>query len=240
MIRLFYDGDLKVAPLIELEGGAFHYLKDVMRCAVGDVLLLFDGKNGEWKAQIKSIARKSLEVEVIGQTAKQGIPAAVTLYFSLLKKDKTDFVIEKATELNVFAISPVITDRTIASRTNIDRLRLISIEAAEQCERTHLPIINEPIKFSELLKIIGEKNDVFFMMDERGKGKRPVDVFPLYKGKSVSFIIGPEGGFTEQEFEAASKYKNVIGISLGKNILRAETAAITALSSWHALGGDFI
>ena len=240
MIRLFYNGDLKAAPLIELDGGAFHYLKDVMRCAIGDFFLLFDGKNGEWKGKIKSIARKYLEVEIIEQTAEQGMPSPVTLYFSLLKKDKTDLVIEKATELNVSAVAPVITDRTIASKTNIDRLKLIAVEAAEQCERTHLPVISEPIKFSELLTIIGKNKDVFFMMDERGKGKRPVDVFPLYKGKSVSFIIGPEGGFTDREFESVACYKNVIGISLGKNILRAETAAVSALSSWHSLGGDFI
>ena len=239
MTRLFYDGDLKTASLIELGGGAFHYIKNVMRYAVGDCFLLFDGKNGEWKGRIKTITKKTLSVELIEQTTEQGTPAAINLYFSLLKKDKTDLVIEKATELNVAVINPVITDRTIASRVNCDRLKLIAIEAAEQCERTHIPTINEPIKFSDLLNIISNKKDVFFMMDERGYGKRPIDVFPLYKGKNVSFIIGPEGGFTEKEFAKVADYENVVGISLGKNILRAETAAAAALVSWHTLTGDF-
>ena len=240
MIRLFYNGNLSTAPLIELDGGAFHYIKDVMRCGIGDSILLFDGKNGEWRGEIQSFAKKAFTVKIAEQTAEQGKPAPVSLYFSLLKKDKTDFVVEKATEMNVAAINPIITDRTVAVRTNTDRLKLIAIEAAEQCERTHLPTISEPIKFAELLSIINEKKDVFFMMDERGKGKRPVDVFPLYKGKSVSFIIGPEGGFSEKEFATVAKYDNVIGISLGKNILRAETAAVASLATWHTLGGDFI
>ncbi|OPZ79257.1 MAG: Ribosomal RNA small subunit methyltransferase E [Alphaproteobacteria bacterium ADurb.Bin438] len=242
MIRIFVNEPcLEQNKTFKTEDNQLHYIKNVMRKNIGDEILIFNGNDGEWLAFISKMDKKSLELTIKEKTKEQGKLSNVNLYFALIKKDKVDMVIEKATELNIATINPIVTRRTITNKINLERAYLNAIEASEQCERTTIPKINEPIAFKNLMEIIKEnKEKPFFIMDETGNGTNPKDTFEKYKGKEASFIIGPEGGFDTEEFKEISRFDNVFRVSMGKNILRAETAIIATISCWHCVSGDFL
>jgi len=223
-IRLFVDGLLAAgAPVAGSEGQA-HYLANVMRRSVGDAVILFNGRDGEWAARIAMLSRKGVMFEPSAIRRAQAPEPDCWLVFALLKRTKTDLVVEKATELGVSRILPVVTARTQGDHVNLDRLHAIAIEAAEQCERLAVPEIASPAKLPALLAAwpAGRK---LFMADER----RNADVARPATGPAA-LLVGPEGGFTDAEVAAIGANQYVTPVSLGARILRAETAAIAGLA----------
>ena len=201
-----------------------------MRCSVGDEVHLFNGEDGEWRAKISAVSRKAVAFEPLFLTRAQGAEPDCWLCFALLKRQKTDLVVEKATELGASVIQPIITERTQADHVNLDRLRAIAIEAAEQCERLIVPEIRQPLKLSNLLASWpGDRK--LFIADECRTGKQLKP--PAGALQPIALMTGPEGGFTERELDGIGAHPLVAQmsrVSLGARILRAETAAIAGLA----------
>jgi 16S rRNA (uracil1498-N3)-methyltransferase len=207
-----------------------------MRKRIGDSVLIFDGINGEWIASIKEISKKKGMLFCINQTKPQILPPDLWLYFSPLKKVRTDFIIEKATELGVGKIIPVRTEHTNADRISIDRLRAHAREAAEQCGGTYIPKIVELQKLNEVLNNFPMDRKILFCDEELKQSE--VKLKNLEKGK-WAILIGPEGGFSEIERNHLRGLKFTHSISLGPRILRADTAVVTAISLWQNYLGDW-
>ncbi len=227
-IRLFIDQPLAVGATVFLTLEQTHYLRNVLRAQPGAELFVFDGKNGEFSAVLSALDKKSAEIQICRLLRGQPEKYDVRLYFAPLKRDRTDLVVEKATELGVTQIIPVITEYTAAKRVNTDRLRLIAIEACEQCRRLDVPEILEPVSLKELLEQQNETKPLLIHLDETGQGKKAETVFKELT--SAAFLVGPEGGFSEAERVLIKKTPYTAGMDLGKRILRAETAAIAALA----------
>lgn len=203
-----------------------HYLANVMRLGVGDGLRLFNGVDGEWQAEVVSVTRKAVMLRARHQTRAPEPEPDCWLCFALLKRQKTDLVVEKATELGASVIQPIITARTQADHVNLLRLRAIAIEAAEQCERLVVPEIREPVTLAKLMQAWPERR--LYVADER----RTAAVLKPEPGpaRASALMIGPEGGFTDTELEAIARSPFINRVSLGRRILRAETAAIAGLA----------
>jgi 16S rRNA (uracil1498-N3)-methyltransferase len=226
-IRLFVTSALQAGIELAVSEAQSHYLANVMRRSAGDSVTLFNGKDGEWAARITAISRKSVRLEPTVLTRAQETDPDCWLCFALLKRQKTDLVVEKATELGVSLIQPIITERTQADHVNLDRLRAIAIEAAEQCERLTVPEIREPLKLPALLAAWPQDRRVFIADERRtGPGVRP----PGDALQPIALMTGPEGGWTSRELDGIGAHRLVTRVSLGKRILRAETAAIVGLA----------
>lgn len=221
--RLFVDTSLQLNKQVVLSDNAYHYLAHVMRSTVGDKVLLFNGKDGEFSAGIEKISKKEMSLRLIEQTRKQSEEklSDVWLCFAPVKKDKMDFIVQKATELGVSVLQPVITHRTVVGHINAAKMYLQAIEAAEQCERLSVPLVNEPVSLDKLIES-WDKGRTLYFLNERGQGNN------LKKGEKVAYLVGPEGGFDEQEIEKLSLSAH--SIHLGRRILRAETACICVLA----------
>ncbi len=235
-IRLFVDHTLGEAQSVPLNKDQAHYIFSVMRKRTGDSILIFDGNNGEWLASINEISKKNGNLLCIKQTKPQINPPDLWLYFSPLKKTRTDFIIEKATELGVRKIIPIQTEHTNADRIRIDRLNAHAREAAEQCGGTYIPKILELQKLNEALKNFPSDRKLLFCDEELKQSK--VKFKSLAKGK-WSILIGPEGGFSDIERNHLLALEFTHRISLGPRILRADTAAVTAISLWQNYLGDW-
>ena len=222
-IRLYVPASLSPDTAFAVSEGQSHYLANVMRLSAGDRLRVFNGQHGEWRAAVTKISRKAVELVVQEQTRLPAPEPDAWLCFALLKRQKTDMVVEKATELGVSVIQPIITARTQADHVNLERLQAITIEAAEQCERLYVPEIRAPKKLADLLANWPERP--LFMADER----RTAALLGPAHGPSA-LMIGPEGGFTDRELEDIARRPIIKRVSLGQRILRAETAAIAGLT----------
>ncbi|MEL7189250.1 MAG: 16S rRNA (uracil(1498)-N(3))-methyltransferase [Pseudomonadota bacterium] len=233
--RLFVDDELAMGLALQLEGQQAHYLGKVMRVKAGDAVIVCDNITGEWAARVTDVAKRSVSVEVVEHLRPREDVPDLWLCPALLKKDRFDLVLEKATELGTARIQPVITRRCVADKLNLDRARTVTIEAAEQCARTALPEVGEPLKLGELLKDWPEDRALFFA-DEEG-GEPAAEAFCA--SEKVAILIGPEGGFDDAERAAIRAHPQATPISLGPRILRGETAAIAALSIWMAEAGDW-
>jgi 16S rRNA (uracil1498-N3)-methyltransferase len=219
---------------LELDGAPAHYLGNVMRLKAGDQLLLFDGVSGEWIATIVLARKGRITVQVGEQTrAAEDLPDA-WLAFAPVKRAQTDWLVEKATELGVARLLPMLTQRTVVDRVKLERLRAIAIEAAEQCGRTMLPDIAEPVPLARLLEQHEPARALYFADETGGE-----PVAAAVKPGPVLLLVGPEGGFTEGEREAVRSIERAVPISLGPRILRAETAALAALAAYMAVAGDW-
>jgi 16S rRNA (uracil1498-N3)-methyltransferase len=217
------------APVSEAQA---HYLLNVMRVGVGDRLRVFDGASGEFEAVVEGVSRKAVSLRIGARTRVMEPPPDCWLCFALLKRQKTDLVVEKATELGVARILPVITARTQADHVNLDRLRAIAIEAAEQCERVSVPEIAAPVSLETL--IAGWPARCLFVADER---RTSAVLSSTSAGMGPrALLVGPEGGFTEAELDGIAAGTLTTRVSLGRRILRAETAAIAGLAL--LLAGD--
>ena len=195
-----------------------HYLIHVMRLKEGNQILLFNGKHGEWLSTVTHASKKAvagLPIQCVRPQQKEPGPA---LYFAPIKKDPLSFLIQKATELGVSSLHPVLTERTVHPHINLDRLTAIAIEAAEQSRRLTVPLITKPISLKDVPK-------PFYFLDESGSSPMISSFSDL---RTAAFILGPEGGFSEKEFSFLRD--NGIGVSLGPLILRAETAALAVLA----------
>ena len=230
--RLFVRAALAEDGSVELDAGQANYLGNVMRLDVGAEVLLFDGASGEWLGRVTEAGRKRMTLSVERQTRDPERIPDVWLAFAPVKRTQTDWLIEKATELGVARLVPVITRRTIVDRVKLERLEAIAVEAAEQCGRTVLPEIAEPQPLAAFLK---EGKRTLYFADEQGGA-------PLHeaiRSGPATILTGPEGGFTEEERAAIRANADVVPVSLGPRILRAETAALAALASWMVLAGDW-
>jgi 16S rRNA (uracil1498-N3)-methyltransferase len=217
---------------IELDAGQANYLGNVMRLGEGAEVLLFDGFSGEWLGRIAEAGKKRMALTVQQRTRDAETIPDVWLAFAPVKRTQTDWLVEKATELGVAKLIPVMTQRTIAERVKLERLEAIAIEAAEQCGRTRLPEISPPVPLSQLLK---EENRTLYFADEAG-GEPVASAFRPGAG---TILTGPEGGFTDEERAAIRSAANAVPISLGPRILRAETAALASLAAYMAVAGDW-
>lgn len=232
--RLFVDQPLGPEATPVIDGAAAHYLLGVMRMKAGDPVLLLDNRTGEWLAVVADAAKRSLTLRIERQTrALERVPD-LWLCFAPVKKARLDWIIEKATELGVARLQPVITDRTIVERVKRERLEAQIIEACEQCGRTALPALAEPVKLPQLLSDWPAERALLFA-DEAGG----VPLASLAAPAPAAILTGPEGGFTDRERAMLTAHAAVRRIALGPRILRAETAAIAAVSLWMAQHGDW-
>ena len=232
--RLFVRTPLAEGARVELDAGQANYLGNVMRLGEGAELLTFDGHSGEWLARIADAGKKRMTLTVERRTREPEDIPDVWLAFAPVKRTQTDWLVEKATELGVAKLLPVMTRRTIAERVKLERLEAIAIEAAEQCGRTRLPEIVEPQPLARFLERRETGRSLYFA-DESG-GQPAASAF---QSGPATILTGPEGGFTDEERAAIRAAPNTVPVSLGPRILRAETAALAALASYMTVAGDW-
>jgi 16S rRNA (uracil1498-N3)-methyltransferase len=228
MIRLYVDGALTAGATIEATEGQAHYLGGVMRRAIGDTVHVFNGIDGEWACRLASVSRGKASFAVETLVRPQAPDTDLWLMFAVLKRDTTDLVVQKATELGVSAVQPVFTERTNAGRVNLDRLRTIAIEAAEQSERLTIPEIRPARQLHDILSSWPAERSLFVALER-------ADAQPLERlDGSAGLLIGPEGGFGPRDHTLLDRCRFVRPVTLGPRILRAETAAIVGLALLQA------
>ena len=234
--RLFVATPL--APgVVRIEGAQAHYLAGVMRIGVGDPVRLFDGVSGEWLARATAVGKRDLTLDVVELLAAREDVPDLWLCAAPLKKGRIDWLAEKACELGVARLVPVLTRRTVVDRLNLDRLRAHMVEAAEQCGRTAVPDLADPVKLIALLRDWPGDRALFFA-DETG-GAPAFDAMRSRPGPGA-ILIGPEGGFDDEERAAIRALPQAVAIGLGPRILRADTAAAAAVALWMAAAGDWL
>lgn len=234
--RLFVSDPLAEGVAVGIDGPQAHYLSRVMRVAEGDAVVLCDNVTGEWAARVASAGKRN--VVLVPETLlrpREEVPD-FTLCAALLKKDRFDLVLEKACELGVRRIQPVLTRRCVADKLNLERARAVLTEAAEQCARTALPELAEPVKLDGLLRS-WEADRALFFADEEG-GAPAAASFAAQSGPAA-LLVGPEGGFDAAERDAVRALSQARAITLGPRILRGETAAIAATALWMGTVGDW-
>lgn len=234
--RLFVPGPLVEGASIAIEGGQAHYLAKVMRVAAGDAVILCDDETGEWACEVTEAGKRDVVVTPCERLRPREEVPDFTLCGALLKKPNFDLVLEKATELGVRRIQPVITRRCVADKLNLERARTIVTEAAEQCARTALPELAEPVKLEALLRGWPEDRALFFA-DELG-GEPAAAQFAAHEGPAA-LLVGPEGGFDDEERALIRALPQARAITLGPRILRGETACLAATALWMAMAGDW-
>ena len=239
-IRLYVENKLTESSDIVLNEKQTHYLFHVLKQKSGDFVYCFDNQSGEFECVIVSIDKKVCKISIGAKIRTFETCPDIWLLFAPVKKDNTDFIIEKATELGARKIIPIISQRTINDKINSQRFYFQAIEASEQCRRVDLPEISESIKLGDLLKN-WDKSRTLFFMDETLVNGNVLSTFSdkSLKGKPCAILTGPEGGFTQEELNLLRSLKFTKAVGLGKRILRAETAAIAALSCWQAISGDW-
>jgi 16S rRNA (uracil1498-N3)-methyltransferase len=236
-VRLFVNAHLAAGAQLEVSPAQSHYLLHVMRTQAGGRVRLFNGKDGEWLSQVIRVSRRSCRLACIDQTAPQSDTPDLWLVFAPIKKTPADYLSQKATELGVRVLQPVFTRRAIVHRVNIDRMRANAVEAAEQSGRLTVPEIRQPLELAKLLSRWPNDRKLLFC-DEAGAP--PIAQMLLDPPKGAwAVLTGPEGGFDPEERELVRACQSAISVSLGRRILRADTAALAALSVWQALCGDW-
>ena len=234
--RLFVPAPLSAGAAVTVDGNPAHYLAKVMRVAEGDAVILCDDVTGEWAARVTALGKREVVLEPVERLREREQVPDFWLCPALLKKDRFDVVLEKTTELGARAIRPVVTRRCVAHKLNLERARAIVTEAAEQCARTALPELAEPVKLDALLADWPENRALFFA-DELG-GASAAEAFAIHSGPAA-LLVGPEGGFDDAERVAIRAHPAARAISLGPRILRGETAAVAATALWMATVGDW-
>jgi 16S rRNA (uracil1498-N3)-methyltransferase len=240
-IRLFVNDALKKDSSIAVRGMQCHYLVHVMRIRTGDRIALFNGEDGEWQASVEQARKNDCVLDICDKLRPQEPEIGPWLAFAPLKKTRTQFVVEKATELGASRLLPVFTGRTSAERVNLQRLRAYAVEAAEQCDRLTVPNVMEPSDLSGLAA--GWPDDRTLLVMDCSGGARPLlDVLSAIgvlvtqgRQQPPGLLVGPEGGFTAAELDELAALPFVTTVELGSRILRAETAALSALACWQAV-----
>jgi 16S rRNA (uracil1498-N3)-methyltransferase len=237
-LRLFVEASLSAGASVVVEEGQAHYLLHVMRTRPGDRLNLFNGRDGEWLAEVRETAKRTCTVACTLQTAPQAEVPDVWLVFAPIKKTPADYLTQKATELGVRALQPVLTRRTIVTRVNTERMTANAVEAAEQSGRVSVPDIREPVSFEKLLASWPTERRILFC-DEGGDCAPIAAALRQLPAQPWAIFIGPEGGFDPAERAALRALPLVTPVSLGSRILRADTAALAALAVWQSVCGDW-
>lgn len=226
--RLFVAAPLATGATIAATSGQAHYLGTVLRCNAGDPVRLFNGHDGEWQARIAELRRDRLALSVEKQLRQQEPDPDLWLAFALLKRDATDLVVQKATELGASALWPTITERTNAARLNETRLTAIATEAAEQCERLTVPVLHPLCRLPDLLAQWPPDRKLYAAIERIDAAK------PKPARDPAALLVGPEGGFTPAELDAMLRHPFVTAVGLGPRILRAETACVAGLALLQA------
>ena len=232
--RLFVEQPLELGATLNIAGNSAHYLLAVMRLKEGAPVKLFDDISGEYLATVARIGKRDLDLMIDSKLRTRETTPDLWIAQALIKKDRFDWIAEKACELGVARFVPVLTARCVVDKVKDDRLRAHMIEAAEQCERTALPYISPLTKLEALLKDWPAERTLYFC-DERGGAPFLEAISP----EPAAILIGPEGGFTDGENASIRAHPNARPVSLGPRILRADTAAISAISIWMAKNGDW-
>lgn len=236
--RLFVETPLAGGTEVTLERDQTHYLVNVMRRGIGDAAVLFNGRDGEWAAVIATLGRRSARLLVTEQLRPQAAPQDIRYCFAPLKRARLDFIAQKATELGAAALQPVVTRHTVAARVNVERLRANAIEAAEQCGVLWVPEIAEPLPLDRFLAG-RERQRVLVFCDESAPLTSPIEALSKIETTCIDVLIGPEGGFAEEERQAIREAGHAVALSLGPRIMRSDTAGIAALALIQAVLGDW-
>ncbi|MEM7596357.1 MAG: 16S rRNA (uracil(1498)-N(3))-methyltransferase [Pseudomonadota bacterium] len=235
-VRLYVEHDLGQGQSVPLSREQAHYLFGVMRLGLGDSLLIFDGQSGEWRADITEAGKRGGALTVTDQTTAQRNPPDLWLMFAPIKKARTDFIVEKAAEMGAAKIMPVQTEFTNADRIRQDRLQAHAIEAAEQCGGTFVPEVMDLARLDRVLAAWPEGRNLMFC-DEALAGRSSALTGSLAGPWAI--LIGPEGGFSEAERARLASLGAAHRVSLGPRILRADTAAVAAMTIWQQIYGDW-
>ena len=239
-IRLFTGEDLAPGALLALPEAQSHYLQHVMRRSTGDTLRLFNGRDGEWGAAIEESSRKGVRVRV-GECARaQDAVRDITLLFAPIKKAPMGWLVEKATELGVARLQPVLTTRTQGGHVSLERLRAHAVEASEQSWRLSVPEISSAMGLMAALAALPAETHVLYCDERRvaPPALQALHAARAHKDRPWAILIGPEGGFSPEEQRDLAAWPNMVPVSLGPRIVRAETAALMALTLWQSVLGD--
>jgi 16S rRNA (uracil1498-N3)-methyltransferase len=216
-----------------------NYLQNVLRLKHGDQVLLFNGRDGEWQASLAGSGKKALTATLVERVREQPPASELHFLFAPLKHARLDYLVQKAVEMGASRLQPVITRHTQVARVNLDRMRANVIEAAQQCGILNVPDVAEPLTFNSMMGQI-EAARLLVFCDEDAEVKDPVAALAAAQAHpSIAVLVGPEGGFAEDERVALLKRPSVIRIALGPRILRADTAAVAALALVQSLLGDW-
>lgn len=238
MQRLFVPDGLAAGASFDLAADQAHYLLNVLRMREGGRLLVFNGRDGEWLAELTGAARKKATLAVREQTRPQPAPPGLFYCFAPIKKGRMDYLVQKAVEMGAGILQPVITQHTQVPKPGIQRLQANVIEAAEQCGILSVPQLREPVKLDRLLAE-WEPGRALVFCDENAPSNNPLDVLQRQAGRALGLLVGPEGGFSDQERQMLRDLPFVVPIPLGPRILRADTAAVAALAVIQAAAGDW-
>ena len=237
MPRVFVDAPLAAAGAVALSREQANHLLNVLRLRQADEILVFNGRDGEWRAQLADAGKRALNATIAEQVRAQPTPPDLHFLFAPLKHARLDYLVQKVVEMGVSCLQPVITRHTQVARVNLDRMRANVVEAAQQCGVLNLPEVEEPLA---LAAAVSDTSRLLVFCDERAEVQDPVQALRAAPaGLAVSLLIGPEGGFAEDERAALAKRANVARIALGPRILRADTAAVAALALVQAVLGDW-
>ena len=240
--RLFTEAPLSANETVDLGKDKAHFLKNVLRLSPGDHVAFFNGKDGEWLGRIDSLSKSTATVVLVNCTRPQTPMPDVWLVFAPIKRARIDFVAEKVTELGVAQIRPVITRRTVMSRVNTGRLEANALEASEQCERLDVPTVFEPQSLATLLDQWPADRRILWCDEGASGGPIAQALAGLDDGEKSdpwAILIGPEGGFDEDERARLIDFEGALAVTLGPRLLRADTAAAAALAIWQAWIGDW-
>jgi 16S rRNA (uracil1498-N3)-methyltransferase len=241
--RLYVTEALSGAETLVLSQPHSHYLANVMRARLGDKVALFNGCDGEWACEISTLQKRAVTLTVVKRIKEQTLEPDLMLAFAPIKKARLDFMAQKATELGVGHIQPVITRRTNVDRVKTDRLLANALEAAEQCERLTVPTVSEPVKLENLLKNWPAERMIMFCDEDlsgQSAHKTLSALTNAQKKQPWAILIGPEGGFDDSERLMIKNMPQTVVVSLGPRVLRADTAAMAAISIWQSAIGDWI
>jgi 16S rRNA (uracil1498-N3)-methyltransferase len=238
MQRLYVPQDLSSGAAIEASAEQSHYLSHVLRLGEGAELLLFNGRDGEWLARIEAKAKRSVRLRAIEQTRPQPAPPDLIYCFAPLKQGRLDYLVQKAVEMGAGVLQPVITQHTQIAKPGIERLRANVVEAAEQCGILALPEVREAQKLDLLLASWDHDRRLIFC-DESAQTDNPLPALRGVAERQLGLLIGPEGGFSQDERRQLHALPFVTAIPLGPRILRADTAAVAALALIQATIGDW-
>jgi 16S rRNA (uracil1498-N3)-methyltransferase len=236
--RLFMDVPLSAGNTVELDRGQANYLLNVLRLGDGDHVLVFNGRDGEWRADIVPQGRKKAALAIAEQTRPQPAAYDLVYLFAPLKQARMEYMVQKAVEMGAGHLQPVFTDFTQLRKINAEKMHLQAVEAAEQCGILTIPEVNELQPLDAALDDIAHERTIVFC-DEGCASQNPLPVLQGIKSKKLAVLVGPEGGFSQEEREMLKARKNVVAIPLGPRVLRADTAAVAALAMVQSVLGDW-
>ncbi|MBB3313124.1 16S rRNA (uracil1498-N3)-methyltransferase [Rhizobium sp. BK196] len=238
MQRLFIDAPLSKGAAVEASFDQFNYLANVLRMEEGAEILLFNGRDGEWKGSLTFPTRKRILLTVSEETRPQPAPSDLHYLFAPLKVGRMDYLVQKAVEMGAGLLQPVMTQHVQGKITNLDKIRANVIEAAEQCGILGIPDVAEPVRLADLLDRWPADRRIIYC-DEGDAGQNPLPLLSRVTERKLALLVGPEGGFSEEERARLRSLDFVTAIPLGPRILRADTAAVAAMAVIQAAIGDW-